>query len=78
MAEIWVFVDGCLKLRSALKPTPAKWSGAVPIDIALKPTDRFLTLVTTDGGDGIDHDWVVFGDPVLQIGLEEEREDPSL
>ena len=78
LAEIWVFVDGRLKLRSTLKPTQAKWSGVVPINIVLKPTDRFLTLVSTDGGDGIDHDWVVFGDPVLHVGSEEERkEGPS-
>jgi hypothetical protein len=70
LAEIWVFVDGRLKLRSTLKPTQAKWSGAVPIDIVLKPTDHFLTLASTDGGDGIDYDWVVFGDPVLQLAPE--------
>ncbi len=78
LAEIWVFVDGRLRLRSMLKPTTQGWSGAVPIDIVLEPADRYLTLVSTDGGDGIDHDWVVFGDPVLQLGSEEAKEDPNL
>ena len=65
LAEIWVLVDGRLEARHLLKPTQNGWSGTIPIDIAIGPTDRFLTLASTDGGDGIDMDWVIFGDPVL-------------
>jgi hypothetical protein len=67
VAEIWVLVDGRLRFKFILKPLREKWSGTVPVDIPLKTTDRFLTLVTTEGNDGLDYDWVVFGDPVLQV-----------
>ena len=30
-------------------------------------SDRFLTLAATDGGDGIRHDWIIFGDPRLEL-----------
>ena len=29
--------------------------------------DRFLTLAATDGGDGIHFDWIIFGDPRLEM-----------
>ncbi len=40
-----------------------------PVDVGLGPADRFLTLVTTDGGDPykIESDWVVLGDPQLDL-----------
>jgi hypothetical protein len=77
LAEIWVFIDGRLQVRHMLKPTQALWSGTSPIDVAISPTDRFLTLTTTDGGDGIKKDWVVFGDPVLQWATKEPPEKAS-
>jgi hypothetical protein len=39
----------------------------MPVDIRVGDRDRFLTLAVTDGGDGIDYDWVVFGDPQLKL-----------
>ena len=45
-------------------PTTAQ-SSSVP----LGENDRFLTLAATDGGDGIDCDWIVFGDPRLELLL---------
>jgi hypothetical protein len=63
MADVWVFVDGRLKFkRMHVRPQ----DGAVKIDVELGPSDRFLTLVTTDGGNGDACDWVVLGDPVLE------------
>jgi hypothetical protein len=74
-AEVWVLVDGQVRFRTRLQEK----GRAVPIRVELKGTDRFLTLVTTDGGD-VDHpdrpgmratdsDWCVFGDPRLEMDL---------
>ena len=73
-ADFWVLVDG--KVR--YKQEKVKRKGVIDIiDIKLSEDDRFLTFVTTDGGDpdmrtvnnfpalGIDSDWCVFADPVL-------------
>ncbi len=61
-ADAYVIVDGVARFRRD-KFTP----DAGPIDVAvdLLPTDRFLTLAVTDGGDGIAGDHVLWGDPVL-------------
>ena len=54
--------------------TSARHAGTLerrhPVDVALQPNDRFLTLASTDGGDGSEMDWVVFGDPVLRWATE--------
>ena len=43
-------------------------TGALTISVPLRPSDRFLTVATTDGrGDEIGHDWIVFGDPRLEL-----------
>lgn len=73
-ADFWVLVDGKLKF----KQTQVKETGKAGfIDIPLSPTDRFLTLVITDGGDPkegtvriqtpIYGDWCVFMEPVLVL-----------
>lgn len=72
-AEVWVLVDGQVRFRTRLQDK----TQFVPIQVELKETERFLTLVTTDGGD-IDHpgqagaratdsDWCVFGNPRLEM-----------
>ena len=72
-ADVWIFVDGELKnKREKLRPR----DGVFRIDVALPPDARFLTLVSTDGGVGntpypYTGDWVVVGDPVLQIVVPE-------
>lgn len=72
-ADVWVLVDG--QVRFCQRHISDKGKG-FPIDIELKPTDRFLTLVTTDGGDpdgkrggfrAIDSDWCVFVHPKLVL-----------
>ncbi|HPC65520.1 MAG TPA: FecR domain-containing protein [Anaerohalosphaeraceae bacterium] len=72
-ADFWILVDG--KLRH--KQTQVKANSIFDIDIALSDSDRFLTLVETDGGDPderifedmilvpIDSDWGMFIEPVL-------------
>jgi hypothetical protein len=72
LAEIWVLIDGHLKFsRAGLRPQ----NGPVKVDIALGPKDRFLTLVATYGGkESRNFDWVVFGDPVLEMTTGPEQE----
>ena len=63
-SDVWVFVDGQLKLKRMYiedKDTP------ISLDIELGPHDRFLTLVGTDGGDGQAWDLLVLGDPRLEM-----------
>ena len=62
--DLWVFVDGRVKLK---RMGLCRRDGAARVNVELGPTDRFLTLAATDGGDGLVGDWLVFGDPVLSL-----------
>lgn len=75
-ADFWILVDG--KLRYRQKNVQQK--GIIGFaDIELSENDRFLTLVTTDGGDpnirmfgngtieSMDSDWCLFAQPVLVL-----------
>jgi hypothetical protein len=71
LADIWVLIDGRLKMsRTQLRPQ----DGPVKVDVELGPKDRFLTLVSTDGGNTSNYDWVVLGDPTLEMASEDEPE----
>jgi len=61
-ADVWVFVDGQLRF-SRLKLR--NQDGPLDIDVPLKANDHFLTLVTTDGGDGGYFDHIQHHDPRL-------------
>jgi hypothetical protein len=63
-ADIWVFVDRELKYRR--RQINAS-HGVFDIQLPLGDKDRFLTLVATDGGDGGSCDWIMFGDPRLEL-----------
>ncbi len=64
LADLWVFVDGRVKSkRTGIRLK----DGAFHVDVEIGPDDRFLTLVSTDGGNGIDNDWLLLGDPVLEM-----------
>ena len=65
-ADLWVLVDG----RLAWNAKKITNNGVIRIDVPLKPVDRFLTIAVTDGGDGFGGDWVVFGDPVIEVSAE--------
>lgn len=70
-ADFWILVDG--KLRYSQQKVQKK--GILDtVDIDLSENDRFLTLITTDGGDvpnrpivTIDSDWCLFAEPVLVL-----------
>jgi hypothetical protein len=59
-AAVRVFLDG--KLIFLTERLSAK-SGRIFVNVILPASARFLTLMATDGGDGISHDQVFFGDP---------------
>ena len=63
-ADVWVLIDGrvCYR-RSGINAS----NGGVPIAASIQDTDRFLTLITTDGDNGYTCDMVIFGDPRLEL-----------
>jgi hypothetical protein len=63
-ADLWVLVDGQVRYQ---RRKINGMSGAFHIAISLRENDRFLTLAGTDGGNGIESDWIVFGDPRLEL-----------
>ena len=70
-----MFVDGQLKLeRIGLRPQ----GGLIELDVELGPSDHFLTLVSTEGRNGLAWNWVVFGDPVLIMAPMAAEESQSV
>ncbi len=67
-ADAWVFLDGQQRFHF---PALRRADGLQSLDILLPPTARFLTLVATDGGDGISMDQIGFGDPQLRPAAAE-------
>jgi hypothetical protein len=72
-ADFWVLIDG--KVRYSMKNVRQKGM-LKDLAVEISPTDRFLTLVTTDGGDvdipemykrAITCDWCVFTEPALVL-----------
>ncbi|MBN1393693.1 MAG: NPCBM/NEW2 domain-containing protein, partial [Pirellulales bacterium] len=64
LVDLWIFVDGRLALK---RIGLSRKDGPINLNVDLAPTDRFLTLVATDGGDGISSDWLILGDPVIKL-----------
>jgi hypothetical protein len=63
-ADIRVLIDGETRLqRRQINSSHGGFSVVVPIH----DKHRFLTLAATDGGDGIHYDWIIFGDPRLEL-----------
>jgi hypothetical protein len=63
-ADFWVLVDGDVRNR---RHGVNGCTGAFSVIVAIGDKDRFLTLASTDGGDGISCDWIIFGDPKLEM-----------
>jgi hypothetical protein len=63
-ADFWVFVDG--ELKYSRRRFGRDWKGE-PLRVELGSEDRFLTLVSTDGGDETPFDHVMLVDPVLTM-----------
>ena len=63
-ADLWVLVDGQSRFR---RGRSTACNGAFPVSVPFDENDRFLTLAATDGGNGIVADWILFGDPRLEL-----------
>jgi hypothetical protein len=63
-ADLWVLVDGQVRFR---RREISGLNGAFSIVVPLGDSERFLTLATTDGGNGIGWDQVLYGDPELEL-----------
>lgn len=61
-ADAWIFLDGekVFEARGL-----SREDGLREVDLPIPATVRFLTLVSTDGGDGYGHDQIGYGDPRL-------------
>jgi hypothetical protein len=70
-ADYWVLVDGWVRDR---RRQINGCSGATRISIAISSSDRFLTLVSADGGNGINRDLIAFGDPRLEMVKQKDRQ----
>ena len=74
-SDVYVMVDGELRFRR--KGFTAK-AGPFTLEVPLRESDHYLTLVTTDGGDTRKDDYIIWGDPSLEMmvpsmkGAEEE------
>jgi hypothetical protein len=64
LADIWVFVDGQPRFQ---RRRISRGNGVFSLALPIGCNDRFLTLAATDGGDGPAWDWIVFGDPQLEV-----------
>jgi hypothetical protein len=69
--DVSVLIDG--KVRFKRREINREF-GALSINIPIHQQDRFLTLAATDGGNGIECDWVFFGDPQLKLIPERSGE----
>jgi hypothetical protein len=63
-ADLWVLVDG--RVRCQHREINGS-NGAFAVSVPITDRDRFLTLVSTDAGNSIVRDWVMFGDPRLEF-----------
>lgn len=67
-ADCFVYVED--KLRAARRGFGAS-DGGRSVEFDVDPDEQFLTLIATDGGNGIGYDQVFFGDPRLIIHPED-------
>ena len=74
-ADLWILVDGreCFSRREI-----SNNHIAMPVTIPVEKEDRFLTLAATDGGNGIGADWIIFGDPRLELVCPVPNTSPNL
>ena len=73
-ADFNVYLDGKHQAGGPL----SRKDGEVKIAIEIRDSARFLTLVSTDGGNGISHDQVIFGDPHLQASVPNKMDEEQL
>jgi len=64
-AVFWILVDG--RKQGEFRATAGDPGRYGEVSVPLREQDRFLTLMVTDGGDDIDHDWTLFGNPYITV-----------
>ncbi len=52
--DFWVLLDGQLRFHYAHDP---ETSESIPLSLPLERSNRFLTMIATDGNDSINNDW---------------------
>lgn len=73
-ADFAVYVDGVRMAQGRLDQA----SPGEPLDVLLPNEACHLTLVATDGGDGIGHDQIWFGDPRIEGTPSRPVDEPAL
>lgn len=68
--DVLVLVDG--ESRFSREGLAAR-DGPAAVHVPLFAWDRFLTLAVTDGGDGTSYDWIIFGDPTLELSRAADK-----
>ncbi len=63
-ADMLILVDGKERFK---RREINSFNGVFPVTIHLDDDCRFLTLATTDGGDGESWDWITYGNPRLEL-----------
>jgi hypothetical protein len=63
-ADVRVLIDAQVRFQ---RRQISQFNGAFPITIPIGQRDRFLTLAATDGGNGSSWDFIIFGDPRLEL-----------
>jgi hypothetical protein len=69
-ASLWVLVDGRARFQ---RREVTAFTGAMPVNVPIADSDRFLTLAATNGKYGISRTWIVFGDPRLTMRTLEKN-----
>ncbi|MCD4727529.1 MAG: NPCBM/NEW2 domain-containing protein, partial [Pirellulales bacterium] len=73
-ADVWVLVDGQVRFE---RREVNGYSGEFKVLISINDNDRFLTLASTDGGNNETYgDWIIFGDPRLDL-MQVEADEPK-
>ncbi|MEM9346561.1 MAG: FecR domain-containing protein [Planctomycetota bacterium] len=66
-AVFQAFADSQLAFQADFKRSLPIDQHIQDIDLPLKAGGRYLTLISTDGGDSVFRDWIVLADPVLEL-----------
>lgn len=64
-SEFLTYLDSELAMRSTFVRSNPDELRVAHIDLSVHASNRYLTFVSTDGGDGNHQDWVILGDPVV-------------
>jgi hypothetical protein len=64
LTDLMVVVDGQPRFK---RREINSFNGAFSVTVPIRDDERFLTLIATDGGDGVMCDWLLLGDPRIEM-----------